>query len=211
LFQTCFTSILVNPGTIDQIRTLEELYQSDLVYFRNDDVDMLLEFTVPDYHKGIRLEKKECGNWGASMTEYLNSQNGATVSFGVFTEYAVLSSVPAGSEEPQLCTLREDIFTLDYSMYFRKGSPLLDTFNNVIRRIMETGLTLKSTNDFKASYRYINWSSNLKLPYQVRKTNDVYTVFSLYHLQIIFLVLAMGCVLSCVIFVGEVLYCKLFK
>jgi hypothetical protein len=211
LFQTCFTSVLVNPGIIDQIRTIEELYQSDLIYLRNDAMDTLMQFTVPDYYKEIRLKKKECGNWGASMTEYLNSQHGATVSFGVFTEYAILSSVPAGSEEPQLCTLRENIFTLDYTMYFRKGSPLLGTFNNVIRRITETGLILKSTNDFKANFRYINWSSNLTLPYQVRKTNNGYTVFSLYHLKIIFNVLAVGCVMSCVLFVGELLYCKVFN
>lgn len=211
LFQTCFTSILVNPGIIDQIRTIEELYQSDLLYFRNEDMDSLMEFTVPDYHKEIRLKKKECGHWGECMTEYLNSQHGATVSFGVFTEYAVLSSVPAGSEEPQLCTLRENIYTLDYTMYFRKGSPFLATFNKVIRRIMESGLILKSTNDFKATFRYINWSSNLNLPYYVRKTDDSYTVFSLYHLKIIFCVLAAGCMMSCVIFVGELLYCKVFN
>jgi hypothetical protein len=211
LFQTCFTSILVNPGTIDQIRTIEELYKSDLVYFRNDDMDTLMQFTVPDYHKGIRLKKKECGNWGASMTEYLKSHQGATVSFGVFTEYAVTSLVPAGSEEPQLCTLRENIYTLDYTMYFRKGSPLLGTFNNVIRRIMETGLVLKSMNDFKTSFRYMNWSSNLKLPYQIKKANNDYTVFSLYHLKLTFCVLALGCVMSCAIFVGELLCCKVFK
>jgi hypothetical protein len=211
LFQTCFTSILVNPGIIDQIRTTEELYQSDLVYFRSEEMDSLMQFTVPDYHKEIRLKRKECGKWDASMTEYLNSDHGAAVSFGVFTEYAVWSSVPAGSEEPQLCTLPEDIYTLDYVMYLRKGSPLLSTFNIVIRRIMETGLILKSTNDFKATFRYIDWSSNLKLPYRVRKTNDDYTVFSLYHLTMIFCVLAMGCVMSCVMFVGELLYCKLFN
>ncbi|XP_033611291.1 uncharacterized protein LOC117283077 [Cryptotermes secundus] len=211
LFQTCFTSILVNPGIIDQIRTIEELYQSDLVYFRNDEMDTLVQFTVPDYHSGIRLQKEECGNWSACMTEYLNSQRGAAVSFGVFTEYAVLLSVPAGSEEPQLCTLREDIYRLDYTMYFRKGSPLLGPFNKVIRRIMESGLILKSTNDFKETFRYINWSSGLKLPNLITKTDDGYTVFSLYHLTIIFRVLALGCVMSCVVFVGELLYCKVFK
>jgi hypothetical protein len=211
VFQTYFTSILVNPGTIDQIRTMEELYQSDLVYFRNYDMDSLLNFTLPEYHKGIHLKKKECSNWEASMSEYLSTQNGATVSFGVLTEYAVLSSVPPGSKGPQLCTLLEDIYSLDYTMYFRKGSPLLGSFNSIIRRIMETGLILKSMNDFKANFKYVNLSTNLKFLYQVSINDDAYTVFSLYHLNVLFWVLAMGYVTSCAIFMGELLYFKVFN
>jgi hypothetical protein len=211
LFQICFTSILVNPGTSDQIRTIEELYRSDLVYLRNYNMDSLLKFTLPDYHEGIRLRRKDCTNWDACMTEYLHSQNGATVSFGVITEYAVLSSVPPGSEAPQLCTLREDIFVIDYTMYFQKGSPLLGRFNVIIRRIMETGLILKSTEDFKASFKYTNWSLNLELHNWVGRDDHGYTVFSLYHLKVIFWVLVMGYITSCVIFVGELLYCNLFN
>jgi hypothetical protein len=211
LFQICFTSILVNPGTIGQIRTIEELYQSGLVYFSNYDIDLLLQFTLPEYHQGIPLKKKEYSTWDASMSEYLNNQNGVTVSFAVSTDYAVFSSVPVGSVGPQLCTLDEDIYSLDYTMYFRKGSPLLGSFNNIIRRIMESGLILKSMNDFKASFKYVNLSTNLKFPFQVSKNDDAYTEFSLYHLKVVFCVLTMGYVTSCIIFVCELLYYKVFN
>jgi hypothetical protein len=209
VFQTYFTSILVNPGIIDQIRTIEELYQSDLVYLSSYDTDSLLELALPEYHQGIHLKKKECSNWEASMSEYLNSEDGAAVGFGVLMEYAVLSSVPDGSLGPQFCTLREEIFSLDYTMYFRKGSPLLGSFNNIIRRLMESGLIVKSTNDFKASFKYVDWFTNLKFPYQVSKNDNDYTVFSLYHLKIVFCVPLLGYVTSCIIFVGELLHFKL--
>jgi hypothetical protein len=172
---------------------------------------MLLHYTLPEYHQGIPLKKKEYSTWDASMSEYLNNQNGATISFAVVTEYAVFSSVPVGSVGPQLCTLHEDIYSLDYTMYFRKGSPLLGRFNNVIRRIMETGLILKSTNDFKTSFKYVNWFTNLKFPPQMNKNDHDYTVFSLYHLKVVFSVPVMGYVMSCIIFVVELLYFKLFN
>jgi hypothetical protein len=211
LFQICFTSILVNPGTYDQIRTIEELYRSDLLYVSNNGIDTFLQYTLPDFYQGIRLKKKDCNDWDASMTEYLHSQNSATVGFSALTEYAVLSSVPPGSEAPQLCTLCEDIFVIDYTMYFQKGSPLLGRFNVIIRRTMETGLILKSRNDFKARFKYTNWSPNLKLPNPVGRDDHGYTVFSLYHLKLIFWVPVMGYVTSCVIFVGEFLYYNLFN
>jgi hypothetical protein len=212
LFQICFTSILVNPGTSDQIRTIEELYRSDLVYVSNKEMNLFLQYTLSDFYQGIRLrKKKELSDWDASMTEYLDSQNGATVSFSALTEYAILSSVPSGSEAPQLCTLREDIYEIDLTMYFKKGSPLLGRFNVIIRRLIETGLILKSTKDFKASFKYTNWSPNLKLPNRVGRDDHGYIVFSLYHLKVIFWVPVMGYVMSCVIFAGELLYCHLFK
>jgi hypothetical protein len=182
-----------------------------LVYFSNYDTDALLQFTLPEYYQGIRLKKKEYSKWGASMSEYLNNQNGATISFAVLTDYAVFSSVPPGSVVPQLCTLHEDVYSVDYTMYFRKGSPLLGSFNNIIRRIMESGLILKSTNDFKASFKYVNWFTNLKLSSQISENDHGYTVFSLYHLKVGFWVTVMGYVMSCIIFVVELLYFKLFS
>lgn len=97
VFQTYFTSILVNPGMNKQITTLEELYQSSFVYHYNNRTDSFVKFTDASYYSEIRLKREECLYRGSCIIDYLNNLNEAVISSRFHTEYYTLAALPPGS------------------------------------------------------------------------------------------------------------------
>ncbi|PNF19944.1 hypothetical protein B7P43_G10374 [Cryptotermes secundus] len=211
VFQTYFTSILVNPGMSQQIVTLEELYQSNLVYHYNNRTDSFVKFTDPEYYSEIRLEKKECRYRGTCIIDYLSNTNVATISSSFHAEYYTLAAIPAGSSTPRMCTLKDKFYNIRYTMYIEKGSFLVDSFNRIIRRVIEAGLIEKLKQDTKTSWRYGKFSEpHLTIDTVVETNRDEsdYFVFSMSHLKLAFYFLILGYLLSIIMIVGELLFAR---
>jgi hypothetical protein len=209
LFQTYFTSILVNPGMSKQIVTLEELYQSNLVYHFNNRTDTFVKFTDPEYYSEIRLEKKQCRYRGICIIDYLSNQNVATISSSFHAEYYTLAALPAGSATPRMCTLKDKFYNIRYTIYMAKGSFLVDIFNRIIHRVIEAGLIEKLKHDAKRSWRYQTFSDNHLTFDTVFETTTVksdYFVFSMSNLKFAFYFLVLGYLLSTIIILGELLF-----
>jgi hypothetical protein len=208
IFQTYFTSILVNPGRSKQITTLEELYQSSFVYHYNNRADSFVKFTDPTYYSEIRLKRKECLYGGSCIIEYLNNLNVATISSSFHAEYYTLAALPLGSSTPRICTLKDNFYSVRYTIYIRKGSFLVDSFNRIIRHVTEAGLIDKLMRDAKTSWRYDNFlDTQLAMDEVFRMNNEsaAHIVFSMSHLKLAFYLLALGYLLSIIIITGELL------
>ncbi|KAJ9586405.1 hypothetical protein L9F63_019947 [Diploptera punctata] len=57
VFQSLFTSILINPGVSNQIRLLEELIKSNLDYYYVQGSDEFMNFTSPTYYGQVKLKR----------------------------------------------------------------------------------------------------------------------------------------------------------
>jgi hypothetical protein len=209
VFQTYFTSILVNPGMSKQITTLEELYQSSFVYHYNNRTDAFIKFTDPSYNSEIRLERKECLYRGVCIIDYLNSQDVIIISSSFHAEYYKLAALPIGSLPPPMCALTDKFYNIRYTIYIAKGSFLVDSFNRIIRQVTEAGLIDKMTHDAKTNWRYENLSNGHLATgniFQTDKESGHYFVFSMSHLKVAFYLLALGYVISILMIIGELLF-----
>jgi hypothetical protein len=211
VFQTYFTSILVTPGMTKQITTLEELYQSGFVYHYNNRTDSFVKFTDPTYYSEIRLKRKECLHGGSCIIEYLNKLNLAIISSSFHAEYYQLAALPLGSSVPRMCTLKDSFYSIRYTIYMAKGSFLVDSFNRIIRHVIEAGLIDKLMRDAKTSWRYDNLSGaqlTVDEVFHMNNESAAYIALSMSHLKLVFCLLILGCLLSIIIVTGELLFSK---
>ncbi|PSN43624.1 hypothetical protein C0J52_15020 [Blattella germanica] len=131
LRHTLFTSYLVEPGLGRQIKTLEELFSSDLTYNYRNELDEYLKMSSPEYYRSISLTRQKCENNDFCVLESFTNDNIAEVFFQLTTECLLLSLLAPEKELPLICTIEEDILRVYYAIYFYKGNPLVQTFNEL--------------------------------------------------------------------------------
>jgi hypothetical protein len=208
LFQTYFRSYLVDPGTKKRIGTLEELYQSDLVYNYHEENDNYLNFSLPSFYSGIKLRRKACETTERCLYDLLGANKFAVIGHSFHTDY--WTSV---IHKPELCTVDVAIYRLSFAMHLAKGSHLVDTFNGIIHRILQAGLIGKWWNDLKTNYKLLTTSNHSSIfpnfAYFNQDGND-YFVFSVSHLQLAFYGIGVGDLVGFVILIAEILHYRLF-
>jgi hypothetical protein len=208
LFQTYFTSFLIDPGIKQRITTLEELYSSDLVYHYNEENNNFIKFSFESYYSKITLRKTECATTVHCLYDFLRSQTFALIDHSFLTDY--YTSI---INKPELCTLDVAIYRLSFAMHLEKGSHLLHTFNDIICRILQAGLIGKWWNDQKTTYKLTKSNHSSIFPNFMdfnRHDND-YFVFSVSHLQLAFYVIGVGGLVGLVVLMAEILHYKFFK
>jgi hypothetical protein len=201
VFQSFFTSFLVSPGYVQQIGSSEELAHSGLIHGVDKSVDEAL--SLISYEK-LKLKEFVCPNRTACLTRLFTKSDITTMTLKIDAEY-VLSHDVLGLSGSKLCSVNENIVTVNTIMSLTRGHPLFEKFDVIIRRCMETGLVEKYWSE-------LNFNLSLKSLSNLRKPDDevssnIYFVFSLSHLKVAFLLLGFGCVLSVIVFLFE-LSCK---
>jgi hypothetical protein len=115
---------------------------------------------------------------------------------------------------PQLCTLDDAIYKINFAMHFVKGSHLVDIFNGIIHGILQGGLIGKLWNDLITNYKFLCASNHPDIVLNFADFNHDggdFFVFSLSHLQLAFYAIGVGSFVGFVVLVGEILYYKLFE
>ncbi|KAJ9586408.1 hypothetical protein L9F63_019950 [Diploptera punctata] len=215
IFQSLFTSILVDPGYYDQIRLLDELIDSEFIYYYDETVDDFMNFTIPEYYNQVKLERKRAYQDDLYYVNYFENNNAVLICFDMFVQYFMIISLPPGTDVPRMCTLDQDILIERATMYMAKGSPLFERFNSVLLRALESGIVEKLIQIEKASWREnsYNWTkiySDAIVARNDNKNSEEYFIFSLSHLKFIFYILCLSYLLGIVILSGEIIvsYCK---
>lgn len=209
LFQTYFRSFLVDPGVKERIRTLEELYKSDLVYNYHKENDNYLNFSLPAFYSGIKLRREECETTEHCLYDLLRANTFAVIDHSFHTDY--YTSI---IKKPELCTVDVAIYRLSFAMHLAKGSHLVDAFNDVIHRILQAGLIGKWWNDLKMDYKLsaATYHSSIFPNFaDFIQDGDDYFVISVSHIQLAFYGVGVGSLVGFVILIGELLHYKLFK
>jgi hypothetical protein len=205
IFQAFFTSFLVVPGYGKKITSFDELEHSDLFYGRANSFEGALDFLSIDDYRRLTLATFDCSDLVTCLQRVFTVGDITTMSLKIDAEYIFSYKVYGHSRKETLCTLNEVVVTHDTVMSLRKGHPLRDLFNAVIRRSMETGLVEKYWSE-------LNFNLQLQSLEKLEDGNcevcsDIYFVFSLSHLRVAFLILGFGYGLSVIVFVFE-FYCR---
>jgi hypothetical protein len=201
VFQAIFTTFLLAPGYGRRITSLDELLHSDLIYGRDITIETLLEALSMNDHKRLTLDSFICPNHVTCLQRLFTKGDITTMSLKIDAEYVFSYKVFGRSRNIMLCSVDDIILPMRTVMCLTKGHPLLDRFNAVIRRSMETGLVEKYWSE-------LNFNLQLQNVEKFKDTecelcSNIYFVFSLSHLRAAFLVLGFGYVSSVIVFLLE--------
>ncbi|KAJ4446273.1 hypothetical protein ANN_12967 [Periplaneta americana] len=194
IFQTFFTSYLVDPGFQKQISSLDELIESGIDYGFISDFDI---YFAGSKHKNHQILMKRINNYSVSKDSYIqniiDTGHYATLAESWYVEN-YLNSVHDGNA---VCRMNDyESFTNRLVLCISKGSVMLEQLNKAITSFIESGIIAKAASDIRNSSRYFN------------NIYDDYFVFSINHLMIAFYVLICGYILSSFVFLSEVFYSR---
>ena len=200
VFQAFFVSYLVEPNYAKKIETFDDLLNSDLV-FGYHTVLNFAEETAPNprYVKFFeqKIQKEDC-TYKWCVGEMITKREMATSSNTFYVTYLArsLGIVDVGK---LICSLDETLISFSLTILFKKGNPLLDRFNILMRRYLEAGLLEKLWTE-------LQHRASLSVGGRfIDADGDIFFPFSVSHLMPAFVVLFVGTVLSSVVFIAELI------
>jgi hypothetical protein len=201
VFQGHFISFLVSPGYHNRISNFEELLESGFPYGKDENLDFFMR--LAKYYEQERFESYLDCSARHKCLERLFIDGDITMLSPIVDVMYVLSQVGLAQNGKPICTLDDNVFPLDISLYLTKGHPLLDLFNMIIRRCTETGLVAKYWTDL-IFYNHLQHVGKSKAP-SCEVCTGMYFVFSLSHLKAAFVLLVFGYILSAIVFLAELI------
>ena len=201
VFQAFFVSYLVEPTNERKMETLDEFLDSDLVYCYFPLLQMSQDpVASPEFVRLFEKKtlKEECNFRFHCVERILTKRDIATPTTPFFSTYYAKERgiVDVGKI---ICPINEAAISGSLTIIFKKGNPLLDRFNILMRRYLEAGFMerLWAELQHRASLRGRERFS--------AADGDIYFAFSVPHLVPAFVVLLVGTVLSSAVFIGELI------
>jgi hypothetical protein len=207
VFQAYLTTFLVDPGLEKSITSVEEVFTSGTkygfasIYFDrnfNDKTDPrsveILENRIDCYNMIT------CGIWTA---KYRNISSICTSRFLEYLYYAFESSDKFRG--CQACGLKEmPVLVTDLLMALQKGSPFLDRVNEILDRLIESGIPTYWGKTRPEVEKFIKAKSKTS-----KTVADDYYVLTMNHMQSAFYLFLFGHTLGFISFLMEILYFKI--
>jgi hypothetical protein len=194
IFQTFFTSFLVDPGYQEQLTTLEGILESGMKFGFTDDINMHYEESSDRRHKEILARKEECLLPRMCLQRILERGDFAIL----VQDWLVQEFTNDVNDHSFICLLNVyDSFPVFLSLYVRKGSPFLELANRFVRVATESGMASKMEADVIFVKRNI---------FGRAKRFGEYFVFNVNHLRVAFYILLVGHSVSLALLVCELTY-----
>jgi hypothetical protein len=204
VFQTFFTSFLVNPGFEKPIQNHYELLASGVeLGYGTSNESLFFENYSEFFQRENLFRSTRCLNHDECLLRLLKDCDFATLQVEFFAKY--FTSVYLPRKENLLCSLNDYYRIVYIVMYLPKGSHILAPLNRVAHRIVEAGLIMKSIGDMQEIWKITN-TSILNLDFVADQSSaDGFFVLNMCHLQIAFCSLAIGFLLSVLLLFAEML------
>ena len=142
VFQAFFFSYLVEPKYEKKLETLDELLDSDLIYGYHPSLDYAQDTVAyPQFVKFLEHKKlkEDCSDVQKCVERMITKRDIASVIAPVFVTY-VAREVGTADVGKVICSLDQVAVYGGITVLFKKGNPLLDRFNILMRRYLEAGL-----------------------------------------------------------------------
>jgi hypothetical protein len=191
----------VEPKYEKQLQNLEELLNSDVVYGYHPFFSLFQDtFENPEVVNFFEQKKlqEDCSDIRKCVERMIAQRDLSSAIPQVLTAYIAreVGTVDLGKI---FCSLDEDLFTLGVTILFRKGNPLLNRFNVLMRRYLKAGLLEKL---YIEVYHRASLKGGSRL---IEATGDMAFAFSLSHLMPAFTVLLVGNILSSMLLFAELI------
>ncbi|PNF28905.1 hypothetical protein B7P43_G01810 [Cryptotermes secundus] len=204
VFQTFFTSFLVDPGFENPIKDYDELLASGLDFGYGSGSESLFFENYSEFNsKETSFRRSRCLSYEECFLRIFKDRHFATLQVEFFAN--AFTTVYLPRNEHLLCSLNDYYRIIYVVMYLPKGSHILNPLNRVASRIAESGLFSKWISGLEEFWK-IKGVSMLKVDVLTKHSSvDGYFVFNMSHLQIAFCSLAIGLVLSFAVLFAEML------
>jgi len=199
VFQSFFVSYLVETKYEEKLETLEELLDSDVVYGYHPAINAIQNtLSYSEFVKFLEYKKlkEDCSDVRKCVERMITKRDIASFMAPMFVTYVAreMGTVYVGKV---VCSLDQVSVPGSLTILFKKGNPLLDRFNILMRRYLEAGLLEKVWTE-------LQHRASLKGGGRFSEAaGDKFFVFSVSHLMPAFVVLLVGTVLSSVVFIAE--------
>ena len=142
VFQAFFVSYLVEPKYGKKLENLDDLLNSDVVYGYHPVINFFQD-TLPfaDFVKFLEYEEimEDCSDVRKYVERMITKGDIATLVPLVFATY-IAREMGTVDVSKVICSLGDDFVSVSVTVLFKKGNPLLESFNIVMRRYLEAGL-----------------------------------------------------------------------
>jgi len=205
VFQAFFVSYLVEPGYGEKISTFQELLDSSINYGSNSGLEVLMgTMDFWDYLKFPLTRRVDCSIPKTCLTRMISDGDVATFSTVDYTRY-IFNELGISGEMNSPCYLDENFNYMYLVSLFYRGNPMLNQFNNLIRRCHEGGFVLRY---------WIQLNHETLLRSRTKSDEDgssMYFVFTLSHMFPAFSVLCFGYLCSTIVLFAECLHKRFSK
>ncbi|KAJ9577853.1 hypothetical protein L9F63_025285 [Diploptera punctata] len=192
-FKLTFTTYLVEPGYEARLETLDDVKRAGLTFGFYDILRDVEGIAALDELN--TFESKTCLDFVECVRNVMFKKDSFTAAFRYLPFY-VASMSGVYDHSKVVCFLDKAILTLPVGMVFPIGSPLLNIYNVHVRRCLEGGLLQVYMSQLE---HVVNLKSNKTVE------DNEFVVFSLTHLSPVFMLLFIGCILSVILFVCELI------
>ncbi|PSN56919.1 Ionotropic receptor 878 [Blattella germanica] len=201
-YQSAFYGLLVNPGYISPIETLEELEESELIMETAIVIKELKESEAPSSLDYV-LNYKSCGSTLEECFKKVAIDRTHAV-YASRIEGTMMSYLYSDRKLIPLVTPLNKIINREYivTVFTRLHCILQPVFEKTLSRYLTTGIINHHVEDCSTSYH------NLQ---KRKRVHERIFGFSLQHLQGAFYILLVGHFLSCVIYVNEIILYSISK
>jgi hypothetical protein len=200
-FQAFLTTYLIDSGYKTPIQNMDELYASGIgLAYQEEHNSFFYEFEKIEA-SNIKRNRVNCPSFGVCMywAKYHKNVSILLVDAAAWEQYALGYFIGENSE-PLVCRLEDGVvYTTGLSMVMYHGDPLMKRVTEIIDRVVEAGIY---------SYEISLHMNRIKIKaHRIAIANpfDGYYSFNLYHMQPAFYLLLMGCCLSAICFIVELL------
>ncbi|KAJ9578441.1 hypothetical protein L9F63_005361, partial [Diploptera punctata] len=195
VYQTYLTSFLVDPGLQHQLSSEEEMLTSGINYgIPSTMLALFPELNSKQYHKHIICDDfTEC-------QDRVGLKGNLVLFFSrINMDYVSASRYMDGNGKSSVCIFDEVYSKQLVSMPVQKGSFLLERMNQVSMHAMEGGFLDHWWNEIK-------YMSTLTSANKFNTPSGEYIKLTLNHLQSAFYFLFIGCALSLITFIFEIMF-----
>ncbi|KAJ9580419.1 hypothetical protein L9F63_024395 [Diploptera punctata] len=181
VFQTYFTSFLIEPGTEEQIDTLENLLKHNLTVFIGDHIGFML-YGV-SHRSNISQESFDIFSRSDVPIEDFFTHERSAVLIGDLDMKTKFPSHLAGIEPCYFCFL--ECYST-HSVYFVPASPYYEAFNSKVLQYNEAGLLIKETDEYISSHSQSVLNVSVVENKFGKLTTEEYFIFNMTHRHVNF-------------------------
>ncbi|KAJ9601295.1 hypothetical protein L9F63_000517 [Diploptera punctata] len=203
IFQSFFTSFIIEPGTEEQISTIEEFINQDLSLFGNSEgFFVFFQLELKEEVNDEFLNKLEAFRY--PIKEFFTHKRSGVIA----TDVDMKLHIPGYVSWIEPCFFYFSDHLSEYLLIFHPFSPYYEAFNSRVLEFHEGGIFTKLIDDYISSHsRTLLNVTNIENKFRRESAKD-YFVFNMKHMKVVFIIYLCGNILSVVIFVAEVVLGK---
>lgn len=197
VYQTYLTTFLVDPGLEHQLGSEDEIINSEMEYgIPSTIATVITDLTGYRYRNLLYCDDhKACQNRIAFKRDF--SYIYSTLSM----EFIIAARYMDGNGKQLICSFEEIISSQLITMPVPKGYVMSDRFNKIILHLLQAGI-------IDQWFRDIKYTTFLSSTAKTTLSRGEYIKLSLMHMQSAVYILLLGIILSLIVFLSEILFCR---